>query len=232
MRPVAGTVDFFPDDQVLLYGHGMQVRLPPIPQSFEAYNSYLSGRNAAFFRGPNRPDFVFFDIAPIDTRYPTAADPFSWLALMNCYRPAGSSGRYLLLRAAGCEDASLDLIAETEARAGQVIPVPVGGDYPVWVEIDMRLNRTGSMIAALTRPPDAKLAVKTGMGWQTFGISAEAARTGFLLSPLLLDPASFGSLFAEGGIDPRTEVRDLSIVEADAEPAIGIRLYKVVPRRR
>ncbi len=83
-----------------------RARLPPIPQSFEAYHPYLSKQNASFFRGPNRPDFVFFDIAPIDTRYPSAADPFSWLALMDCYLPAGKSGRYLVLRAAGCEGRS------------------------------------------------------------------------------------------------------------------------------
>jgi hypothetical protein len=237
LREVAGTADFFPDEQVRLYGNGMHIRMPPIPQSFEAYNSYLSGQNAAFFRSPNRPDFVFFDIAPIDTRYPSAADPLSWLALLDCYQPAGNSGRYLVLRAAGCEGVSLDLIAETSVRAGRNIAVPVGGDYPVWVEIDMRLNRAGSMIAALARPPQTQMAVRTAMGWQNFSISTGQGRSGFLLSPLLTDPDSFGSLFQDGGIDPRTEVRALSIIQSDTarrlyEPAIGVRLYKVVLRRR
>jgi hypothetical protein len=237
LRQVAGTADFFPDEPARLYGNSLRVRLPPIPQAFEAYNSYLSGLNASLFRGPSRPDFVFFDIAPIDARYPSAADPFSWLALMNCYLPAGNSGRFLVLRAAGCEDASLDLIAETRVRAGQSIAVPVGGDYPVWVEVDMRLNRRGSIVAALTSPPDMTLAVHTALGRRVFSLSAETGRTGFLLSPLLLDPASFGNLFVEGGIDPRTEVRDLSIVQSDRarrlyEPAIGLRLYKVVLRHR
>ena len=206
-------------------------------QAFAAYNSYLSGRNAAFFRGPNRPDFVFFDIAPIDKRYPSAAQPFSWLALMDCYLPAESSGRYLVLRAAGCEHASLDLMAETKVRAGQRIAVPDGGDYPVWVEIDMRLNRTGSIIAALASPPDTRLEVHTGLGQHIFSLSTEAGKSGFLLSPLLLDPASFGGLFVEGGIDLRTEVRDLSIVQSDRarglyQPAIGLRLYRVLLHRR
>jgi hypothetical protein len=128
-------------------------------------------------------------------------------------------------------------MAETRVSAGQIVAVPIGGDYPVWVEIDMHMTRTGSLIAALAKPPETKLAVKTAMGWQTFGISPETARTGFLLSPLLLDPASFGRLFVEGGIDPRTEVRDLSILQSDTarrlyEPAIGVRLYKVLLRRR
>jgi hypothetical protein len=237
LREVKGTADFFPDQQAMLYGNGLQVRLPPIPQAFAAYNSYLSGRNAAFFRGPNRPDFVFFDIAPIDRRYPSAGDPYSWLALMDCYLPAGNSGGNLVLRAAGCENASLDLIAETRIRAGQTVAVPVGGDYPVWVEIDMRLNWPGSMIAALAHPPETTLAVRTAKGWRSFRISAETGQSGFLLSPLLEEPASFGRLFAEGGIDPKTEVRNLSITEPNwgrrfYEPAIGLRLYKVLMQHR
>jgi hypothetical protein len=230
LRAVAGTADFFPDEQAMIYGNSLRVRLPPIPQAFEAYNSYLSGRNAAFYRGPNRPDFVFFDIAPIDNRYPSAADPYSWLALLDCYLPAGNSGRYLVLRAAGCENASLDLIAETRIRAGQTVAVPVGGDYPVWVEIDMRLNWAGSMIAALAHPPETTLAVRTATGWHKFRISTETGQSGFLLSPLLDGPTDFGRLFVEGGIDSQTEVRDLSITRPARfyEPEIGLRLYKVL----
>jgi hypothetical protein len=63
------------------------------------------------------------------------------------------------------------------------------------------------------------------------------ARTGFLLSPLLLDPASFGRLLEDGEIDPQMEVRDLAIVQSDLarqlyEPAIGVRLYKLHVRQR
>ena len=141
-----------------------------------------------------------------------------------------------MLRAAGCEDTSLDLIVETKTRAGQSVAVPAADGYAVWAQIDLRLNYAGSIVAALARPPQTKLAVHTGMGSGVFSISTETARTGFLLSPLLLDSAAFGRLFAEGRgeerIDPQTEVRDLAIVEPGLarrfyEPAIGVRLYKV-----
>jgi hypothetical protein len=239
LQRVAGTADFFPDSQVLLYGNGLQVRLPPVPQSFAAYNSWLSSRNASFFRSASRPDFVFFEIAPIDTRYPSSADGLSWLALMDCYRPSGNSGPYLVLRAAGCEGASLDLISETKTGAGQSVAVPARPGYAVWAQIDFRLNRAGSIVAALARPPETRLVVHTGTGSSVFGISAETARTGFLLSPLLTDAAAFGKLLAEGGAavtpDPQSEVRDLTIVEPDRarglyEPVIGVRLYKIRPR--
>jgi len=246
LREVAGTADFFPDNQAMLYGNSLQVRLPPIPQAFEAYNPYLSGQNASFFRGAGRPDFVFFDIAPIDTRYPSSSDTLSWLALMDCYRPSGNSGRYLVLRAAGCEDTSLELVAERKIRAGEVIATGFAEGSAIWVRIDMRLNRAGSIAAAVARPPETKLAVHTaGTGWRTFSFSPDTGRTGFLLSPMLLDPASFGRLFvqsgaqgdADEGTDPQTVVRDLAIIQPDLarrlyEPEIGVRLYKVDLHRR
>ncbi len=234
---VAGTADFFPDEQVVLYGNSLPVRMPPVPQSFDAANPYLSGLNASFFRGVSRPDFVFFDIAPIDGRYPSAADSLSWLAFMDCYRPSGSDGTYLVLRAAGCESASLDLVAETKTHAGKAITVPAGGGSALWVQMDIRLKRAGRIIAALSRSPSTRLEVSTGMGRMTFRISPEMARTGFLLSPLVLDSASFGRLFAPGGIDPRMEVRDLAIVQSELarrlyEPEIRVRFYKVDLRNR
>jgi hypothetical protein len=233
---VSGTAAFFPDSQALVLGNGMQARLPPVPQSFAAYNSWLSSRNASFFRSANRPDFVFFEIAPIDTRYPSAADGLSWLALMDCYRPWGNSGPYLVLRASGCEEASLDLTLETKTGAGEPVAVPASDGYAVWAQIDFRLNRAGSILAALARPPETKLAVHTGAGSREFSISAETARTGFLLSPLLVDAAGFGRLVAEGGPDPQSAVRDLTIIEPARarglfEPAIRVRLYKIHPRR-
>ena len=231
LRKVSGTAAFFPDSQALLYGNGLQVRLPPIPQSFGAYNSWLSRRNASFFRGAGRPDFVFFEIAPIDTRYPSSSDGLSWLALMDCYRPSGNSGPYLVLRAAGCEEASLDLVADTKTAAGQAVAVPAGDGSAVWAQIDFRLKPAGAIIAALARPPDTRLAIHTGTGLHVFGISAETARTGFLLSPLLLDAAAFGKLIAEGR-SADTAVRDLTIIEPNEarglyEPQIAVRLYKI-----
>jgi hypothetical protein len=235
LEEAAGTADFFPDDQIMLYGNSRQVRLPPVPQAFAAYNSYLSGLNASFFRGARRPDYVFFDIAPIDNRYPSAADPLSWLALMDCYRPSGNSGRYLVLRAANCEGESLDLVKEAKIRAGQPITIPAREGSPVWAEMDIRQNSAGSIVAALARPPLTELEVGTGMGRKIFRISPEMARTGFLLSPLVLDPASFGRVITQS-IDPETEVRDLTIIQSSIarrqyETTIGVRLYEVHRRK-
>jgi hypothetical protein len=230
LEDVGGTVAFFPDHADILYGNGLKVRLPPVPQAFSAYNAYLSARNASFYRSAGRPDFVFFDVASIDNRYPTSSDMLSWLALMDCYEPHGNSGSYLVLGASGCRHARLEFIAGSTTQAGKIVSVPGRAGYAVWVQFNIRLNMAGSMITMLARPPLTELTVRTGTGQSTFRISAEAAAAGFLLSPLIRKPASFGSLFTDRELSPATEVRELIRVQPSGarkfyEPAIDVRFY-------
>ncbi len=229
---VSGTADFFPDNQVLLYGNGLEPRLPPVPQAFAAYNADLTAVNAAFFRSASRPDFVFFDIAPIDNRYPSSSDPLSWRALMECYEPDGASGRWLLLRATGCVNSGSELVKETKVIPGEAVSVPADAGSAVRVQMEIRLNRAGSIAAALWKPPLTRLAVTTDAGRQIFRISPAAARTGFLLSPLIRDPASFGRLAQGEDIDPAARVRQFTISQSEPgrrlfDSPIRVRLYKV-----
>ena len=232
LAEVAGTAAFFPDDAAILFGNSLKVSLPPIPQAFVAYNSYLSERNASFYRSVGRPDFVFFDVAPIDHRYPTSSDMLSWLALMDCYLPRGNSGAFLVLRASGCRNARLEFIAETTTQAGKIVNVPARAGYAVWVQLNIRLNRAGSTITMLARPPLTELTVRTRAGESIFRISPVAAAAGFLLSPLILNPASFGRLFTDRELSPATEVGELIVGQDESarefyEPGIGVRFYAV-----
>jgi hypothetical protein len=233
LQDVHGTAAFFPNEQAMLYGNNMAVHLPPLPQAFSAYNAYLSGRNAAFYRGPNRPDFVFFAVAPFDERYPSTSDALSWLALMDCYKPADSPGETLVLRAIPCAPSALEVVQTTTTRAGETVTMNVPGGEAVWVQIDIRMNWIGSIVAALTRSPLTELTVGTIEGKRTFRISTGVAHNGFLLSPLIVDPAAFGRLLTHREIDPYHQVRDLMIVQSGFarrfyEPVIVVRVYRIV----
>jgi hypothetical protein len=232
LAKVAGTASFFPDATSLLYANGLSVRLPPVPQAFAAYNAYLSGRNASFYRSATRPDFVFFDVRPIDNRYPTSSDTLSSLAFMDCYSPAGYSGEYLLLRSSGCRNVQPSLISESAGQAGQPVAVPSADGTAIWVQFDFLPNIAGRIIATLARPPLTRLSVRTAKGESIFRISPEAARTGFLLSPLITTPASFERLFTHPVTDPAAQVRELKVIESTAgeklfEPTIRFRFFRL-----
>lgn len=232
LRQVNGTAAFFPDDQALLFGNGIQSDLPPVPQSFEAYNGFLSGRNAAFYRSARRPDYVFFDVHPVDKRYPAIADPLSWLALLDCYVPDGNSGSYLVLRSAPCRNSSLDLISRLTAHAGELVAVPDGGGDPVWAEIEVRLNTAGSIVALFTRPPATVLSVGAPTGRHRYGLPPETARAGFLLSPEILATDSFAALYSSNGGAPAAAVRSIAVIQSGlgqrlSRAVISFRFYRV-----
>lgn len=232
LPPVKGNAAFFPDEQALLFGNGIQANLPPVPQSFEAYNAFLSGRNAAFYRSARRPDYVVFDVHPIDTRYPAVTDPLSWLALLDCYVPKGNTGRFLVLRSAPCRNSSLDLVSESTARAGERVAVPDGNGDPIWAEIDTHLNAAGSIVALFTRPPATVLSVGAPTGRHRYGLPPETAHTGFLLSPEILATDSFAALYSSNGVAPAAAVRSIAVIQSGlgqrlSRAVISFRFYRV-----
>jgi hypothetical protein len=232
LADVPGNATFFPDHQALIYGNSLAARLPPVPQAFAAYNAYLSGLNASFYRSAIRPDFVFFDVLPIDDHYPTSSDTLSWMAFLDCYVPAGYPGEYLVLRSNGCHSEGAKLISESVGQAGRPVAVPGADGAAIWIQFDLLPNIAGRIISTLARPPLTQLSVRTAKGESIFRISPEAARTGFLLSPMITSPASFERLFTDLDTDPATQVTELKVIESPGgerlfEPTIRYHFFRV-----
>jgi len=230
---VTGNVALFPDYQAMLYGNSLDAVLSPVPQGFAAYNSYLSELNADFFRSARRPDYVFFDVLPIDGRYPSASDALSWRAFLDCYSPQSEQGGYLLLRASGCRGLKLQPITEAIGELGAGVPVPRVERGGVWVAFEIAANPTGRLAAIVAKPPALQLVVETAAGKHLFRTTAETGRTGFLLSPFIADRHAFAGLYADG---QHTVVDRLTIVNPDTAPGsawtrIAIRYYRLeLPR--
>lgn len=211
IRPVSGTVDFFPDNFAVLFAHGLKTRLRPDPQAYLAYNNLLTSMNATFLQGPKRPANVLFDVNSIDSRYPSLSDPLSVLALLRCYRPAGPSGRYLLLHPSACLPLDRKLLLDTNAGLDQRITVPNADSGLVWAEIDIDPGIGGRIATLLFHSPRLFLSAAYGSECQKFVITRELAQTGFLLSPVLSTPASFASLYKPHVCKPSMTVSAISI---------------------
>jgi hypothetical protein len=235
--PVHGAADFFPDNIAVLAANGIPMRLRPEPQAYSAYNEFLTRTNASWLRSSNRPDSVVFDIAPIDERYPTVSDSLSVLALLSCYEPAGFTGRYLLLSAAGCVATTRTPLIDTTVEAGKEVILPQRGVGPMWAEIETRRSVLEVLSSAMLRLPPLQLTIDTESRHGVFRIPDELANIGFLLSPLISDPVSFALLYA-GQTDATSEIRALavsrekSVVRLWGSRPIHVRLYSLgLPKR-
>jgi hypothetical protein len=234
--PIRGTADFFPDNLAVLAANRVPMRLRPVLQSYTAYNEFLTGMNASFLRGPTRPDNVVFDVAPIDERYPSIADSLSVLALLSCYQPAGFTGRYLLLSAAGCLDVTRSPLLDTTAEPGKLLMVPQSESGPIWAEVDVKWSALEDLLNLALRRPRLQLAVSTDRQYGVYSMPRDLAKAGFLLSPLLHNPVSFGLLYTQPDVD--SQIRGFAIDWVDGigrslfRRPLNVRLYALnVPRR-
>ncbi len=232
---IPGTVDFFPDDVALLYANGVKPTLRPVPQGYAAYTPYLSKLNADFLEGASRPESIVFDVDPTDDRYATQTDPLSILAMLRCYEPGGSAGKYLLLRATACSGGERRLISESTAMLGERIPIPPASG-PIWAEFEIGQTAAGSLMSLLFRVDPVQMTVDNPAKHATYTITRDISRTGFLLSPPLPDRASFAR-FYQLGAEPGNEVSGFSInvppqTRRFYNPLVRVRLYTInLPRR-
>jgi hypothetical protein len=231
---IPGTTDLFPDRVGILAANGLSMRLRPVPQAFVAINEFLTGLNASFLRGSKRPDHVLFEIAPMDGRHPMVEDPLSLLALLSCYQPAGFTGHYLLLDAAGCLEVPRTPILDTNIDPGKPVQIPPTATQTIWAEIDASPSGVEAIRKTLLHLPPLQLAVNTDGQHSLFTLPRELAKVGFLLSPNVPDPVSFGLLYSQPLMN--LPVRSFAVDWTDGRrlfrrPA-HIRLYALtLPRR-
>jgi hypothetical protein len=210
IQPIRGTADLFPNDLTEVSAAGAAPRLRPALQGYASYNSHLTAMNGAFLRSSRRPDSVLFDISPIDGNYPTIEDPLSILAYLSCYEPAGFTGKFLILGATDCREATRQLVLEARIAPGQQLTVPsVAG--PIWAEIDIDYNALGGPAQFAFHTPPAELVVETETQQRRYRLPLESARTGFLLSPVLRDVITFARLYNREQSDGRTKVRTMMV---------------------
>jgi hypothetical protein len=116
---------------------------------------------------------------------------------------------------------------------GESVEIP-DADEPIWAEIDVPLSIAGRAASLLACVPQVSLHLRSEEQDRQYRFLADTARAGFLLSPLITNPASFCSLYPDRRIAtaraPRVE--NLALVPpagpAFYKPSIKIRLYRLL----
>ena len=196
LAPTTGTVDLYPNSQVLLLASNRNYDPRPVMQSYSAYTPELASLNANHLEGSHAPNTVFFRIEPVDGRYPAMEDGPSWPALLAQYRFRSFSQLYAVLdRVEGAAAGTVDPPVASGIRAfGETIAVP--GDIPfVWVKMQFHPTRLGRLISMVFKRPLLQMDVITADGQtKTFRLVAGMTSAGFLLSPTVTSAHDFVAL--------------------------------------
>jgi hypothetical protein len=199
---IDGNVDIYPWNQAALFANGLSYRPRPVIQSYSVYTPELAEMNAAFLRGTNAPDNIFFSPEPMDGHFPALEDGRSWPELLTRYDLVNPNlpGPLLLKRAANPRHCEKVFLAEAPLTFDIPVTVPAAVDGPVWAEIEIDKSLAGDVLSALYKLPPLQLAVTLSDGRQTgFRLIPGMARGGFILSPFIGDQKSFSLLVTPEG---------------------------------
>ncbi len=194
-----GTTDVFGFNQMFALYNELNYLPRPMFQSYSAYNRPLMELNERFYDSVNSPEFVLFNLNPIDGRFPPLEDAFVLRSLLLNYQLAGAEGDFLVLHRTQAATARLRLVGEGDVSAGEAIRLGEYEDTNLWMEIRLQPTWPGDVRRVLYKPPDAQLGVwiaADSSPGKTFRAPQPMLAAGFLASPLVLDNHDVANLYA------------------------------------
>jgi hypothetical protein len=198
---IKGSADIYPCAQASLIAYGVDYKPRPVFQSYSAYTPGLAKMNADYLKRPDSPDYIFFDTASIDRRYPSLDDGYSWPLLLTRYDIEDTSWPFLVMhKARNPRSFTLQPIKEINCSMGKTIPLPSIDDGPIWVRITgIKLTKWGGIRSVAYKPPMIFMAVyRQGSRPWVFRIIPSMAEAGFLLSPFIWNKEQFTDLASKG----------------------------------
>ena len=193
------TVDVFGCNQAPALLNNLNYFPRPVFQTLAAYNAPLMLLNENFYLSKRAPDYVLFELEPLDRRFPPLEDSMVLRDLLIDYAPVGSEGPFLLLKSFATDASRLKLVQQGTLSLQERIPLPADREANFWLEIELKPSLLGRILRLLYKPPPTGLLV-----WGTlkggdparFNGPAPMLAAGFLASPLLLGNGDVERLYA------------------------------------
>jgi hypothetical protein len=180
------SVDVFGYDQIYAIFNELNFHPRPVFQSYLAYNAALMRLNDKFYLSRAAPEFVLFNLTPIDRRFPPLEDSFVLRDLLINYEPVDAEGAFLLLKSRSHEMPRLNLLREASVSLRQQIDLLEFGQTNLWMEIDAEPTLLGRVRELFYKPSKIRLKVFPGAADSGFPAPAPMLSAGFLASPLVL----------------------------------------------
>ncbi len=191
------TVDILPAQQGVLFLNNLSYRPRPLFQDYLAYSSTLARLNETFYTNPaTAPDYVLFDLEPLDTRFPMSQDAGIINRLLWDYRPLFIEKTWLLLQhqprqSSDAETNLVNLFAK-EIKFGESVDLRDFNSMSLWATPDFKPSWLGRLASLLVQLPPTFLEIVTTNGQHLrYRILSSLSDTVFLLNPLLKDQGTW-----------------------------------------
>ena len=147
-------IDVFPWEVAVAQLYDFKWHPRPVFQSYSAYTGYLDSLNANHFSSAHAPEYVLYNVGPIDGRYPFFDEPATFRILLQRYEPCARDGESIVLRRKDSVDTGTErYIGKTAAKFGEIIPLPKVDDGLFFAKIHIKYNLLGYTLKFLFKPP-------------------------------------------------------------------------------
>jgi hypothetical protein len=208
----------------------LNYRPRPVFQSFYAANARLMSLNERFYLSPEAPEFVLFNLSPLNAKLPALEDARVLRHLLCNHELVATEGSFLLLRRRSSDPARLTLLRWGTVRPGQPIDLAEYADSNLWLEIALPPSLTGRLRQWAYRPPAVRLAAwREGKRLVQKRAPASTLLAGFLASPLLLRNQDVLNLY-HGEAVSRPTSYSIELLPGEEHfwgPQANYRLYRI-----
>ena len=182
------TVDVFGQNQAYAWFNDLNYQPRPSFQSCTAYNAALMEINDRVYTSSAAPEFVLFNSAAIDGRFPPLEDARVLRTLLADYTLVGAEPPFLLLKHQSNSVPQMTLLREGSVAEGEPINVAEYGDVDLWLEITMTPTLEGRLRQVFYKPTETYLVVWAQASAQPVAFRAPVSMlaAGFLASPVAL----------------------------------------------
>jgi hypothetical protein len=159
------TVDTFPWNIQLLLENKLNYAPRPVFQSYTVYTPYLEKLNFDHYNSSKAPEFVIYDYASIDNRYPLFDEPKVNLALFNNYKVAevfDFDSRKVLLLQKKVDFKPIEFVKINEYTTD--IDRPLLPKEGIYYEIGIQHSLGGKITSVLKYSPEIDLIIKITKG--------------------------------------------------------------------
>lgn len=200
-RVGTNSVDVFGFHQAYALLNNLNYRPRPVFQSYVAYNPQLARLNEEFYRSKAAPEYVLFELAGIEHRFPALDDGLALRTLLANYSPVTKEKGFLLLKRRNSAVPRLNLIQEGSVRSGERLELSKYQEQNLWLEITVNPTWRGRALKLIYRPLPVRLSVWTNSseGLKPMArrqAAASALASGFLCSPFLLQTESVRDFYS------------------------------------
>jgi len=190
-----GSMDIYPIWQTYVLSSPNKWDPRPIFHSYAAFTPRLALLNEQHLRISNAPDYVLFEILPLDQRLPSLDDGVSWTAFLDNYRVVHQDSLFVYLRRTQLmKHSDLSLLQEGTYKIGQNVSLPAI-EMPLFAEVDLEPTLWGKLVNILFKPTQVRILLTLSDGSKRdYRVLPNMMKTGFLVSPLVEETKQFSEM--------------------------------------